>query len=250
MQLVQGQPPARWVSRLVVGLVILSLSAAWLGDLFLAAVIDREPLLLIALTPRNRNLAVVANAITEGTVTATQYYVVGFLRLIASDPLYFLIGFWYGDRALAWTKRRSRTYGPYIDEAGGWFKKFAYPLIFIAPNNIICLLAGAFGIKIRTFLILNLSGTVVRLFLVRQFASLFSDQISGVVGFVGNNRLPIFILSGALVAWTIFGEFRGNDSEIKGLIDLEEHAEPGVSGSASSGEGEPSPRESGESSPG
>lgn len=241
-------------------MVILSLSAAWLGDLFLAAVIDREPLLLIALTPRLRNLAVAANAIGAdiNPITATQYYIVGFLRLVASDPLYFLIGFWYGDRALAWTKRRSRTYGEYIDEAGGWFNKLAYPLIFAAPNNIVCLLSGAFGIKVRTFMMLNLSGTVVRLFLVRQFASVFESEITSVVGFVGNNRLPIFVISAALVAWTVFGEFRGDNAEIKGLIDLETEAEGATAdpssgasrdGSSSAPNG-PSPREPDGPSPG
>ena len=44
---------------------------------------------------RNRNLILVTNQLD-----AVSYYVVGTLRLLLSDPLFFLIGYWYGDTAL------------------------------------------------------------------------------------------------------------------------------------------------------
>lgn len=211
------------ISRLVIGLALLSLAAGWLGDLLLAAVIDKYPLALIALNPRNRNLA-----LASPELAPIPYFTVGFFRLVASDPLNYLIGFWYGERALAWVRRRSRTYGPMVDDASGFFRQFAYPIIFAAPNNIVCILSGAFGIKPRTFILLNVSGTIARLVVVRQFASYFESEVNSVTDWITDYRIPILIVSAIAVAWTVFSEFRGDNSEVKALIELERHPETGA----------------------
>lgn len=217
MKLERGEPPSKWIVRVIVALVILSQSAALLGDLFLAGIIDREPALLIALNPRNRNLALATIQLDAFT-----YYSIGFVRLIASDPLYYLLGFWYGDRAIAWTERRSRTYGPMVREGERFFRKASYPLIFFAPNNIICALSAATGVRLATFVALNLTGTVFRLVLVRRVGEVFSSPIQSVVDFIADYRIPILILSAIAVAWTIFGEFRGNNSELSMLRSLDD----------------------------
>ena len=211
----RGKPPTKWIVRSVVALVIVSQSAALLGDLFLAGIVDREPALLIALNPRNRNLALATNQLD-----AVTYYVVGFVRLVISDPLYFLLGFWYGDRALAWTERRSRTYGPLIRDGERLFRKASYPLIFFAPNNIICALSAATGVRLGTFIALNLTGTVTRLFLVRRIGAVFSSPIQSIIDLIARYRVPLLVLSAIAVAWTIFGEFRGDNSELKALRTL------------------------------
>jgi len=213
----RGKPPSKWIVRTIIGLVIVSQAAALLGDLFLAGIVDREPALLIALNPRNRNLALATNQLS-----AVTYYAIGFARLVASDPLYYLLGFWYGERAIAWTERRSRTYGPLIRDGERLFRRASYPLIFIAPNNIICALSAATGVRLRTFIALNLSGTVVRLFLVRQIGEIFSSPIQVIIDFIARYRVPLLILSAIAVAWTIFGEFRGKDSELQSLRSLAE----------------------------
>lgn len=203
--------------RTIIGLVIVSQSAALLGDLFLAGIVDREPALLIALNPRNRNLAL---ATTQ--LSAAVYYSVGFIRLVASDPLYYLLGYWYGERAIAWTERRSRTYGPLIRDGERLFRRASLPLIFAAPNNIICAMSAATGVRLRTFIALNLSGTVVRLIVIRQLGEVFQSPIEKVIDLIARYRVPLLILSAIGVAWTIFGEFRSKDSELETLLHLED----------------------------
>jgi membrane protein DedA with SNARE-associated domain len=212
-------PPGRLVVTIVVAMVVLSLVAGWAGDLLFASLVDRHPLALIALSPRNRNLALTTNALD-----AASYYGVGFARLVFSDPFYFLLGRWYGDRAIAWAERRSRTYGPFVRDGERWFSKLAYPLVFAAPNNIICSLAGATGMRPAVFLILNGSGTVARLVAIRVLGATFESPLSGIVDFIGRYRTPILILSALAVAWTIFGELRGDNSELKTLAELEHDA--------------------------
>lgn len=213
----RGVPPRKALLRTVVGLVILSQGLALIGDLLLASFVDRHPALLIALNPRNRNLALATTQLTAGT-----YYAVGFTRLVLSDPLYYLLGYWYGDRAIAWTERRSRTYGPLIRDGERLFRRAAYPLIFLAPNNIICALSAATGVRLGVFIGLNLTGTVARLILVRQLGQVFSSPLQGVVHFIAHYRIWFLILSAIAVAWTVFGEFRRDDSELETLLELAE----------------------------
>lgn len=215
MKLERGKPPHKNVVRVIVALVIVSQGSALIGDLALANFVDTRPGWLIALNPRNRNLALATNQLE-----AFPYYTIGFLRLIASDPLYYLLGFWYGERALSWVARRSRTYGPFVKEGENFFRKAAYPLIFAAPNNIVCALSAATGVRLRTFILLNLSGTVARLILIRQLGEVFQSPLESIVDFIARYRTPVLIISALAVAWTIFGEFRGDNSELKSLTNL------------------------------
>ncbi|MCP4226582.1 MAG: hypothetical protein GY773_24855 [Actinomycetia bacterium] len=212
---------------MIVTLVIISQGSALLGDLFLAGIVDKQPALLIALNARNRNLVLATNQLS-----AVTFYSIAFVRLVAVDPLYYLLGYWYGDRAIAWTERRSRTYGPLIRDGERMFRKASYPLIFIAPNNIICALSAATGVRLITFIALNLSGTVVRLILVRQLGEVFSSPLSAIVDFIAAYRIPLLILSAIAVAWTIFGEFRGDNSELSTLRHLEDEAADEASGAS------------------
>ncbi len=215
MQLRRGHPPRKAIVRIVIGLVLLSQGAALFGDLALAEIVDRQPALLIALNPRNRNLTLATNQLDAST-----YYLVGFLRLIASDPLYYLLGYWYGDRAIAWTERRSRTYGPLIREGKEVFRRLAYPLIFLAPNNVICALSAATGVSLGAFVALNLTGTVARLVLIRQLGAVFESPLEGIVDFIAAYRIPILILSAIAVAWTVYNEFFAENSEMHTLVEL------------------------------
>lgn len=206
--------------RVLIGLVLVSQAAAMFGDLALAGFVDRHPALLIALNPRNRNLALVTNQLD-----AVTYYTIGFARLVASDPVYYLLGFWYGERALAWVQKRSRTYGPLIEDGERFFRRASYPLIFAAPNNVICALSAATGVRVRTFIALNISGTVARLIVVRQLGLAFQSPIQSVIDFIARYRVPVLIVSAIAVAWTIFGEFRGENSGMRGLAHLAREAE-------------------------
>jgi membrane protein DedA with SNARE-associated domain len=209
----------------VVALVVASLVAGWAGDLLFAALVDRHPLVLIALTPRNRNLALATNELD-----ALSYYTVGFLRLVFSDPFYFLLGLWYGQRAIAWTERRSRTYGGLVRDGERWFRKLAYPLVFAAPNNVVCTLAGATGMRPVTFFALNFSGTVTRLVAIRALGATFESPLDAVVDFVARHRTPILVVSAVLVTWTVVRELRGDRGELATLADLEHEALEGGGG--------------------
>lgn len=226
----RGVPPAKPIVVIAIAISIASLVSGWIGDALLAEFVDKRPVWLIALNPRTRNLVLVTN-----DVSAATFYLVAFFRLVFSDPVNYLLGFWFGHRMIAWVERRSKTYGPMVRDGEQMFRRFAYPLIFAAPNNIVCMLSGATGVTATTFFALNISGTIARLVAIRALGATFESPISGVVDFIGQYRTPILIISVLAVAWTIFGEFRGDNSEISTLVDLthdeddQESADPGES---------------------
>jgi len=230
MRLERGKPPNKWIARIVIGLALVNIVAGWLGDLFLSFLVDENDLTLIILSPRDRNLAIASPDLDFVT-----FFVVGFLRLVFFDPWSYLLGFWYGDRALAWIKRRSRTYGPLMDEATGGFRRYAAPLIILFPNNVICMMSGASGIGVGMFVTLNAFGTATRLLLIRQFGNIFGGQLNSLSDWISEYRIPIFVVSALLIGWTVYKEFGGENSEVQALIDLERHPEADAGDSDGSG---------------
>jgi membrane protein DedA with SNARE-associated domain len=189
----------------------------YVGDAFMPRLVDTHPAWLIAFNPRNRNLVLATNQLDLAS-----YYLIGFFRLLLTDPLWFLIGVWYGDAAIAWMERRTRTWGQMLRQGQDWFSRAAYPLIFIAPNNVICLFAGASGMPVRAFFVVNIAGTVARLFLIRQFGSLFDEPLGDLVHWIGENRAWLLPLSILVVVVSIALEARRGETEVASLSRLED----------------------------
>jgi membrane protein DedA with SNARE-associated domain len=166
---------------------------------------------------RNRNLILVTNHLGW-----LGYYTVGTLRLLVSDPLFFLIGYWYGDRAMTWMETRTRTFGKTLRQWEGWYSKAAYPLVFIAPNNAICLFAGTSGMPVPAFFVTNLSGTIARLYAIRWLGEAFDRPIQSVLDFINRYQTPLLI--GTVGLALVYGviELR---ADRRGLQELEEMIE-------------------------
>ena len=181
---------------------------------------DTHPVLLMALNARTRNLVLVTNEVDPVT-----FYTVGLVRLLVSDPLFFLLGMWYGDAAVEWMERRTRTWGQFLRQIEQWFGKAAYPIIFIAPNNYVCLFAGAAGMPLKAFFAVNIAGTIFRLWLVRTFGNVFEAPIDDLVGWIGDHRIPLLALSIALVLVSIALEARKGETEVSSLAHLDDELE-------------------------
>lgn len=200
----------------IIGLIV----ATNVGDALTTSWADKHPLALIALNSRNRVLVLTTNQLDP-----LSYYVVAGLRLLAADPLFFLLGIWYGESAIAWIERKSPTYGELVRRAESGFGKAAYPLVLVAPNQWICLLAGAAGMSVPIFFALNILGTAGRLYLIRVLGATFEAPIDDLLGFFKDYRLPLFVASVLLVALAAWNEFRRGKGDIGALRDLEHELE-------------------------
>jgi membrane protein DedA with SNARE-associated domain len=220
-------------------LIVLTI-AAYVGDAIAPTLVDTHPAWLMALNSRTRNLALVTNEVDPVT-----YYGIGLTRLLVSDPLFFLLGYWYGDAAVSWMERRTKTWGQMLRQIEQWFGKAAYPIIFIAPNSYVCLFAGAAGMPLRAFFAVNVAGTVTRLWLVRRFGEAFEAPIDDLVGWIGDHRIPLLVLSVGLVVLSIVMEAKKGETEVGSLAHLEEELEgdpeggEAAAGEAAAGEADP-----------
>ncbi|HEX8582256.1 MAG TPA: hypothetical protein VF640_08000, partial [Acidimicrobiales bacterium] len=89
-------PPRRLLPLLVVPLVALVI-ASNVGDALAPTLVNEHPVWLMALNARNRNLV-----LATPYLDAWSYYIVATLRLLVSDPLFYVLGIWYGDGAVRW----------------------------------------------------------------------------------------------------------------------------------------------------
>lgn len=209
------RPSPRRIALLAVPIVILIVMNN-VGTALTTEWAERHPLALIALNAQNRTLI-----LTTNQLDAWSYYTVGALRLLAADPFFFLIGHWYGDTAITWLEHRTKSLGVLIRQWEGVFSKLAYPLIAIAPNNPLCLLAGATGMSVTGFFVTNVAGTFARLYLIRRLGETFEAPLDDVLGFIRDNSTPLFIASVVLAAIFLVTELRGG----AGLGELEEMVE-------------------------
>jgi membrane protein DedA with SNARE-associated domain len=198
----------------IIGLIILSN----VGDALAPDLVNSHPLRLLAMNARNRNLILVTN-----NLDAPSYYIVGTLRLLLADPLFFLLGRWYGDTAIQWMEHRTKTFGSTLRQMEGWFAKAAYPVVFIAPNQYICLFAGAAGMSVAGFFVANISGTVVRLYLIRRLGETFEAPIDDLLDWIREYRTPLLVISIGLFAMVMIRELRRESSGLEELAEAAEH---------------------------
>jgi membrane protein DedA with SNARE-associated domain len=208
------KPPGKHTLKLlaapIVGLIVLSN----VGDALAPELVNSHPLQLLAMNARNRNLILVTNQLD-----AASYYIVGTLRLLLADPLFFLVGYWYGDSALDWMEQRTKTFGKTLRQWETWFGKAAYPLVFIAPNQYICLFAGAAGMSVPGFFIANISGTLVRLYLIRRLGEAFEAPIDDLLGFIRDYRTPLLIVTVVVFTAAMVNELRQTKGEVDAISD-------------------------------
>ncbi len=215
-QLTARHPPSRRVLSLVVAPLLVMVAASNTAYFVWPSLVDTHPLLLICLSAQNRYLA-----LTSNQLDAVSYYSVGFVRLLLPDPLFYLLGLWYGARAIDWMERRMPSLGLSLRYLERGFAKARHVVVFVAPNNPVSVLAGAAAMPARVFAVLNVSGTIARLILIRLLGNIFQGPIDAVLGFVRDYR---WYLIGASVLLTLLSTLadRKGGGELGALRHLSE----------------------------
>lgn len=210
-------PPSR---RLLVVLATLIVAFWVLGTVATAltpTLLAEHPLLLVALEPRNRNLL-----LTAERVDPVPFVVFATIRRVASDPIYFALGHLYGTGAVRWVERQvGGTGGRSVRLVERVFARARGPLVFLFPGLLVCVLAGATGMRTRTFLALNLTGTVAVVLVLRAFAKPLEPVIGPITDFVEANQTWLTGVTILLVvAWLAIQRSRGR-SELTTARTLE-----------------------------
>lgn len=217
-----GSTPAysRRSLYLVLSPIVMLTVLSYIGDALAPTLVNEHPVWLILLNARKRYLVLASPHIDVVT-----FVVVGVGRQLLSDPLYYFIGRRYGDAGVRWLERKLGDGAAGVTIFEGWFKKAAYPMVAIAPNPIICVLAGASKMKTGIFFALNLSGTIVTIALLRKFGDAFSSPLEDVLGFLRRYQWQFTVLSVTLVVVQVLMARRSGKSELETVSTLERELE-------------------------
>lgn len=224
--------PRRALPFLIVPIVIMIVMTN-LGHAFFPTLVSGSPGLLLLLNSQNRYLA-----LTTNNLEPLAYYGIASFRLLLPDPFFFLLGWWYGDRAITWIETRSATYGSGIRQLERAFSRAGAALVLTIPNNPVCLLAGAARMSPLLFAALNVVGTFGRLFIIRWLGDIFSGPIETLTNWIGQYRIPLTVVSMSIVAIIMIRDYRSGSGQIEEILELEDEIEEDY-GSAHPGEEEP-----------
>ncbi len=204
----------------VAGAAIIALVVANnFGNIIWAEWVIDNPLGLLALNSSNKYL--LATSVNTELVTVLG---LSTLRLMAPDPLFYGIGWFYGDRALRWAGSVFPGITPVIEQArnqDGSFRWLMTALLLIMPNNPVCLVAGVVRVPFARFLLLSFVGTVGRILLMRLLGVVFEDQIEDLLEIVARYQ-RWFLLASVVV---VLGYVAYQTTQRKGLIGAVEELE-------------------------
>jgi membrane protein DedA with SNARE-associated domain len=173
--------------------------------------LKNHPLLLVLGAPRYRWIMLVAPK-----VDAIPLILISWLRLLASDPVYFLIGWYYGDKAMM--AFESLLGKQTMDTTRRYFEKATWFLSAFAAGPIICALAGLARVNPKRFFTLDVAGTLVIAILLRVFAGALKDPLQDLIDF--NAKYSRWLLI-ATVGFMVIALARGAKKfgQLRGEVD-------------------------------
>lgn len=189
------KPSRRTLILLVTPIVIIT-TMGLVASAFTPTLATKHPLLMIALDARNRFLVLARH------VDLVPFVIVAVLRRSFSDPLFYLLGRYYGDNALRWLQKKGGA-GDLVPFTEKLFKKAGYPMVFAFPGAIVCALAGQTGMSPVGFMVTNLAGTLTAVFAVRRFSSAISSPVEGLLDFFSRNLVATTAVSIGLVVLSL-----------------------------------------------
>ena len=210
------QPSRRTLTLLVVPIIVL-ITVGTITNAIHPTLVKNHPLLLVALEPRNRWIILVADK-----VSFLPLLVFGTLRRLASDPLFFLLGYLYGDAAVRWAERRFDANTGTIEKIERVFQKAGPVLVFFFPGALVCVLAGATGMSPVLFFALNIVGTILTVTVLYNFASVVEGPVDAINGFYGDNFKWLTVVSITLTGLYVWNQWRRGKGELQALTHIDD----------------------------
>ena len=196
---------------------------AWIGDAFAPTLLTKAPIVLIICNPRLRNLVLAAP-----TLGAVPFISVAVARLVLTDPFFYWFGRRYGDVAIRWMEQKLGPGAAIVLWLERFFARAGYVAVAVLPNQWICLLAGTTKMRVRTFVVLNIGGTLARVVLIWKLGEAFADPLLAVNDWIGDHRLQLTLITFGLVGFTIWRTMRKGQhpfetpAELAGELDVAE----------------------------
>lgn len=191
-----GRRLSRRKLTLILAPIIVVVAVGTIASALTPTLAAKHPLLLIILEARNRNL------ILARRVDFVPFLLAAVFRRTLTDPLFYLLGYHYGDGAVRWLEVKAGL-GSYARLMERIFKKAAYPAVFLFPGAIVCAMAGVIRMRFAVFFALNLAGTVAAVIALKLTGDAFASPVESLIAFFDRNLLVTTIVSISLVILSV-----------------------------------------------
>ena len=133
---------------------------------FRASLVGTHPVLLELLNGSTEAIIAAAAFARIGHGTLVVVLLAAIPGIMKFDPLYWWAGRLWGERIIALLSGRRNRGAKYMGRVQRWGRKFTWPAVVISPflpipNAIIFVIAGWAGMRLLTFIILDIIGTLL-----------------------------------------------------------------------------------------
>lgn len=181
-----AQRPPHWVAVALIAPIVAMIAMNNIGAVRLARTVNKgvcqvgSPLGILALNSTNKVLAILSFQVSYLPLIG-----VSSLRLFAPDPLFYLLGYLYSERAIAFGAKAiggsDELYHALNDGESAATHPAMAALVFLMPNNPVCLIAGVLRMPLKPFLALNIAGTVGRIVLFKMLSDHYQGGICDLI---------------------------------------------------------------------
>jgi membrane protein DedA with SNARE-associated domain len=176
------------------GLFVVLVVAGLLGSALAPLLLVRAPLLLVALAPDARHVALAVSS-----VPLVELVVLAVLRRALFSVAVFGLGASYGDLAVAWVEQRSARLGRMFRALERLFARWGAPILLLLPFASLCVLAGAARTRFSAFLSATLLGHALWVGATYYVGALLSGLTDRFLSFVSQHVWECTIICVALV---------------------------------------------------
>jgi membrane protein DedA with SNARE-associated domain len=187
-------PPPRFV-RAVLSLVALLTVAGLIGSALAPMLLLRSPLLLVALSPDARHVA-----LAVGSAAPWELVAIAVLRRGLFSVGSFGLGVIYGPAAVIWIEQRSPRLGQLFRLLERLFARWGAPILLFLPFASLCVVAGAARTRFVAFLSATMLGHVLWVGSTYYIGALLSDVTDRVLAFLSSHLLESTLVCIAAVA--------------------------------------------------
>jgi len=183
----------------LVGPVVCIAAASVVASALTPPLLAHHPLVLVVLSPRNRNLVA-----TAPFVAALPFFVAALVARFAADPFLYLLGRRYGIDAVRWVEARTGAAAIVVRVLDRAFRRAAWFFVFFFPGGLVCVLAGSTGMAPKTFVLLDLAGTVTIVATLRIVGHEVAGPVDVVRRFLSRNLVWTTAVTIALaLVWSV-----------------------------------------------
>ena len=128
------------------------------------------------------------------------FLVVVTLRRVAGAAVFFFVGRWYGDAAVAWLERRAGRHRAKVRRVERLVRGGAYPMVFLSPTAVVCVVAGAMGLPTLAFVLCAAAGSLALAGLLHCAGDALRGPIAEVIRLFEGHALVATLVAVAIVA--------------------------------------------------